>query len=139
MKNSCIKGTENNTLAVHISFFRNNVNALPSLICFRSRLSVSIFHVTLFVCHRSSWKPCVNVLQDQNDTTILLQNRSCIGWRNLILPRPSREHSRFQIHMCFLYPYRIRLQTTNIGLKTRSLLLLGLDGSVDLSVLSYPK
>ena len=67
----------------------------------------------------------------------LIQKQSCFGWRNLILPR-SREHSRFRIHIWFLYPSRVT-QTTNIGPKTRSPLLLGLGSSIGLSVLSYPE
>ena len=41
-----------------------------------------------------------------NYTTInkkLLQKQSCFGWRNLILSRPLREHSRFQIHGSFIH------------------------------------
>ena len=33
-----------------------------------------------------------------------------IWMRNLVLPRPTREHSRFKIHIWFLYPYCIRLE-----------------------------
>ena len=41
-----------------------------------------------------------------NCTTInkkLLQKQSCFGWRDLILSRPLREHSRFQIHGSFIH------------------------------------
>ena len=78
-----------------------------------------------------------------NCTTInkkLLQKQSCFGWRNLILSLPLREHSRFRIHVSFIHiAYDPSNSDTNMGLKTRSPLPLGLGGSVGLSVLSYPK
>ena len=37
-----------------------------------------------------------------------LQKQSCFGWRDLILPRPFRENSRFQSHIWLLLPNPIQ-------------------------------
>ena len=65
----------------------------------------------------------------------LLQKRSCIGWPNLITSttRVSKFDSFIHIAYDSINP------DTNIDLKTCSPLLLGLGGSVGLSVLSYLK
>ena len=62
--------------------------------------------------------PAVTVFYAHHCLQQLLQKQTSFGWRILIPPRPRREYSRFQIHIRFLYPNRIR-QTTNISLKTR--------------------
>ena len=83
----------------------------------------------------------VNVPQDQleDDITLtkLLQKhwQGCFAWHDLPL-RPPREH------LCFFISDTTRVtpgQTINTGLKTRSPLLLGLGGSVGLSILSDTK
>ena len=48
----------------------------------------------------------MSVLQAQNNTTIPKTSSKTI----LPRPPPSREHSRFKIHIWFLHPYRIRLE-----------------------------
>ena len=69
----------------------------------------------------------------------LLLKRSCIGWPNHVLPRPlvSTRVSKFDsfIHIA----YDSSNPDTIIDLKSRSPLLLGIGGSVGLSVLSYLK
>ena len=50
----------------------------------------------------SSWKPREYSSRSKRHTIHknFFRNKAVSGWCNLVLPRPTREHSRFQIHIC---------------------------------------
>ena len=99
-------------------------------------------HVSPFVWMFLKIKTTLLLFLATTHTQKLLQKywQSCFGWRNLISFWPNHEHSRFQIHTWFLYPYhRLELPKPPISVSKRVHLYYrpGLGGSWGLLVLSY--
>ena len=98
------------TKTISVGFSRQTIFSVFSLRLVIHRIMLNYLlplDWTSWSCVRLTRSPWV-FLQNLIFKKRLIQNQSCVGWRNLILPRPPSEHSRFKIRISFLYPHCIR-------------------------------